>query len=270
MPKVRVNGALLYYEDTGAGPETVVFAHGLLWSSRLFDGQVEALKSRYRCITFDFRGQGQSEVTRSGYDMDSLTADVAALIETLKAAPCHFMGISMGGFVGMRLAARRPDLVRSLLLLGTSADAEPESNLSRYQFLAVIARLLGLRCVAGRIMPIFFGPAFLHDPARADEREHWRRQLLGNNRVGAYRAAQGVIRRQPAPAEIDRIRIPTLILVGEHDRATVPAKARALHERIPGSRLVIVPGVGHTANVEDRETVNKAIIDFLDLRGDLS
>lgn len=60
MPHIAVRGAGLHYEERGAGPETVVFAHGLLWSGRLFDRQVEALAPRYRCVTFDFRGHGRA------------------------------------------------------------------------------------------------------------------------------------------------------------------------------------------------------------------
>ena len=71
MPRIAVRGAGLHYEEHGAGPETVVFAHGLLWSGRLFDRQVEALAPHYRCVTFDFRGHGRSEATADGYDMDS-------------------------------------------------------------------------------------------------------------------------------------------------------------------------------------------------------
>jgi 3-oxoadipate enol-lactonase len=73
MPHLTLNGARLYYEDTGTGPETILFAHGLLWSGRLFDRLVAALQEHFRCITFDFRGQGQSQVTASGYDMDHCT-----------------------------------------------------------------------------------------------------------------------------------------------------------------------------------------------------
>src|SRR5687767_2024240 len=101
MPHMTINGVSLYYEEQGAGPEAIVFAHGCLLNCRMFDGQVAALKERYRCIRFDFRGQGQSEVTRSGYDMDTLTEDAVALIGQLGCAPCHFLGFSMGGFVGM-------------------------------------------------------------------------------------------------------------------------------------------------------------------------
>ena len=80
MPTLRVDGATLWYEEQGAGPETVVFAHGLLWSGRMFDAQVAELADRFRCVTFDFRGQGKSEVTADGYDMDTLTDDAAAPI----------------------------------------------------------------------------------------------------------------------------------------------------------------------------------------------
>src|SRR5271154_3068068 len=104
MPHIKINGFDLYYEDTGGtGRETIVFAHGLLWSGKMFGAQVEHLKSRYRVITYDHRGQGQSEVTATGYDMDSLAEDEAELIKALGVAPCHVAGLSMGGFTGMRV-----------------------------------------------------------------------------------------------------------------------------------------------------------------------
>jgi len=144
MPIIRVNGAALYYEEHGAGPETIVCAHGLLWSCRMFDAQVALLKERYRCVAFDFRGQGQSEVTRSGYDMETLYEDALALIEQLGCAPCHFLGLSMGGFIGLRLAARHPELLRSLILLETSADPEPGEHVAKYRQLTFVARWFGL------------------------------------------------------------------------------------------------------------------------------
>ncbi len=108
MPRLTVNGADPYYEKHGSGPETIVFAHGHLFSGHMFDAQVAARQSRYCCVTFDFRGQGQSGVIRDGYAMGALAEDAAALLSAVGAAPCHFAGLSMGGFVGMRLAARIP------------------------------------------------------------------------------------------------------------------------------------------------------------------
>lgn len=264
MPKIQINGATLHYTDEGTGPEIILFAHGLLWSGRMFEAQVNALKDRYRCITFDFRGQGQSEVTRDGYDMETLYWDTAALIEAVGCTPCHFVGLSMGGFMGMRLAARRPELLRSLMLLGTSADDEPRGNVPRYNRLNFVARWLGLRFVATPVMRIMFGQTFLTDPNRAVQREEWKKHLITNHRIGVSRAVKGVIDRQGVYDEISKITIPTLIMVGEEDVATVPAKAERIQARIAGSRLVRIPRAGHSSTIEEPEAVNTAIKAFLE------
>ncbi len=263
MPRLRLNGAEIHYREHGAGPETIVFAHGLLWSGRMFDRQVEALEDRYRCVTFDFRGQGDSEVTAAGYDIDTLTEDAAALIEALDCAPCHFLGLSMGGFVGQRLALRRPALLESLMLLETSADPEPKKNLRRYRLLNLVARRLGFRLVAGRVMKIMFGEKFLNDPARGEHKKVWRQRLLSNHRVGSTRAVGGVIERAGTYDDLHRIGLPTLIIVGDQDVATVPAKSERMHRRIKGSKLVIIPGAGHTSTIEEPAAVNAALEEFL-------
>lgn len=263
MPKLQINDAEIYFEQHGDGAETIVFAHGLLWSGRMFDNQVNAFKDRYRCITFDFRGQGQSEVTESGYDIDTLSEDAAALIEELQCAPCHFLGLSMGGFVGLRLAISRPALLKSLMLLETSADPEPKENIGRYRLLNFIARWFGLRFVADRVMPIMFGEKFLSDPSRTREKEEWRERMIANHRIGITRALKGVISRAGVYDQLDRITIPTLIIVGDQDVATVPAKAERMHAGIRGSKLVVVSGAGHTSTVEEPEGVNAALEKFL-------
>jgi pimeloyl-ACP methyl ester carboxylesterase len=263
MPKLRVNGTEIYYEDVGSGPQTIVFAHGLLWSCRMFDAQVAALKERYRCVSFDFRGQGKTEVTKDGYDMDTLYQDAAALIEALRLAPCHFAGLSMGGFIGMRLAARRSDLLRTLILMETSADTEPAENVPRYRQLGMVARYVGLRPVAGRVMPIMFGKTFMADPDRAADRKLWRQRMAGNDKKGILNALNGVVERKPIYDELGHITLPTLILIGDEDVATVPSKSQRIHEAIAGSRLVTIPHAGHTSSVEQPQAVTAAIEEFL-------
>lgn len=263
MPKLEVRGVEIHYEEQGSGPETIVFSHGLLFSGEMFEAQVEAFSDRYRCLTFDFRGQGRSEVTEGGYDMDSLADDAAALIETLDAAPCHFVGLSMGGFVGQRLALRRPELLRSLTLLDTSAEPEPRETVGRYGRLNFVARWFGLRWVMGPVMQILFGPSWLSDPARDAEREVWRRRLLANHRIGITRAVRGVIQREGVLDQLGSIELPTLIMVGEADQATPLPKAEALHRGIEGSRLVVVPRAGHSSTIEEPAAVNQALGDFL-------
>jgi pimeloyl-ACP methyl ester carboxylesterase len=216
----------------------------------MFEDQIEHFKSRYRCISYDHRGQGGSAVTPDGYDIDTLTGDAEALIEELNLAPCHFVGLSMGGFVGMRL-------------METSADPEPEENVARYRMLAFIARWFGIAIVVGKVMPIMFGQSFLSDPARSPERDIWRRRIASNHRIGITRAVKGVVDRDGVSEEIKQIDTPTLIIVGEEDVATVPEKSDRMHSAIAGSRLVRIPHAGHSSTIEEPHAVNAALSGFL-------
>ena len=112
-------------------------------------------------------------------------------------------------------------------------------------------------------MPVMFGRTFLTDPARAEERREWRGRMSRNHRLGVTRATIGVITRAGVFNEIDKIRVPTLILVGEEDVAVPPVHSHRLQERIPGSQLEIIPRAGHTSTVEEPEAVNAAITNFL-------
>ena len=263
MPLLSVNGTTLYYEDSGGPGDVVLFSHGLLFSSAMFEAQVRALVPRYRCIAYDHRGQGRSaDPGGRRHDIEDVTLDAVSLIHRLAVAPCHFVGLSMGGFVGMRLAARHPELLRSLTLLETSADPEPEQNVPRYRLLAFVARWFGLRAVTGRVMPILFSRTFLADSTRAAEREWWRARIASNRR-SIVRAVYGVIERRGVAEELAKVRVPTLVIVGEEDVATAPAKAERIHALIAGSRLVRIAAAGHSSCIEQPEQVNRAIGDFL-------
>lgn len=264
MAYKRINGANIHYEIIGSGPETIVFSHGLLMSGDMFEDQVKALESDYRCVSYDHRGQVRSEVVPSGYDMDSVSEDAAALIRELDCAPCHFVGLSMGGFVGMRLAVRHPELLRSLVLIETTADPEPEQNKAPYRRLAFIGRWLSFRLVIGPLMNIMFGQTFLADPGKEAVRERWKKHLLGLKRIGTTRAAHGVIDREGFYDQLDRIELPTLIIVGEEDVATPPHKSERMRDAIKNSQMKLLPRAGHTSSIEEPEAVTRAIRKFIE------
>jgi len=261
---LNINGANIYYEETGSGPETIVFSHGLLMSGEMFRAQVDALKENYRCICYDHRGQARSGIADSGYDMDTLTEDAAALIQALNCAPCHFAGLSMGGFVGLRLAIRHPELLRSLVLLDTTADPEPEQNKGPYRRLAFIGRWLNFRLVIKPLMKIMFGRSFLDDPDRREVRAQWKNHLLSLNRVGTSRAAHGVIDREGVYNQLSEIRTPTLIVVGKEDVATPPSKSQRMHNAIAGSVYRELPRGGHSSTIEEPEAVTQTLREFFD------
>jgi 3-oxoadipate enol-lactonase len=265
MPMLRVNGTELYYEDTGGRGPAILFSHGLFWDSSLFAPQIRALKFRYRCVAYDHRGQGQSAASDlRAIDMDTLFADAVSLIVALDLKPVHFCGLSMGGFVAMRLGARRPDQVRSLLLLDTSSDPEPRENAFKYRLGNWFARCFGTGpLLVDATMPMMFGKSTLGDPARAAERDAWRRHLR-SNRPSLWRAVNGVIERPSVHDELSRITAPTLVMVGEEDTVTVPAKAERIAAAIAGAKLVRIPRAGHIVTLEQPQAVTQAIAGFLD------
>ena len=263
MPEISVNGASIYYKDMGSSPETIVFSHSYLVDSYHFFPQIQVLKDKYRCLAYDHRGHGQSEVTNDGYDMENLYADALGFIEGLGCAPCHFVGLSTGGFIGLRLAIRRPDLLKSLILMDTSADAEPEENLRQYKLLLFIVRWFGYKPVAGRVMPLFFGKKFLNDPARQDQVKEWRQRLMANDRKAMVKFGQGIFAREGVYDQLGQIKIPTLMVVGEEDVPTPQAKAERIAQGIPGARLVSIPDAGHLCTVDEPATVTKDIETFL-------
>ncbi len=269
MPVVDVNGTQLHLEDSGApsghpDAPSIVFGHGLLFSGRMFGAQVDRLRDRYRCVTIDWRGQGKSPASPGGYDMDTLTDDAVAVIEQLGLGAVHYVGLSMGGFVGMRLAARRADIVRSLTLLDTSAGPEDPDKVSSYRLLAKVYGLLGMGPVRARVEPIMFGPTFLADPGSKPHIEAWMAEVRAARRSGMKKAIYGVTDRDPIAAELGQIAAPTLVVVGADDVATPVAKAEAIVTAIPGSRLEVVPDSGHSSTIEQPAAVSDLIESFVD------
>ncbi|MFO0547078.1 MAG: alpha/beta fold hydrolase [Polyangiaceae bacterium] len=266
MPTLEVNGTTLHYEDTGPGStgETIAFSHGLLWSTELFREQLRALAPRYRCIAWDHRGQGKSASdSRHTIGIELLWQDAVALLGALSAGPVHLAGLSMGGFVAMRLAARNPELVKKLILLETSAGPEPVANVSRYRLLNSIFRVLGPRPIARQLGPIMLGKTVLEDAARKDDVARFIRIMSARGDV--WRAVNGVIDRAGIThTELAKITAPTLVIVGSEDVATPPDKAQEIVRAIPGASLAIVPRAGHSSPVEEPEAVTAAIRDFLE------
>jgi len=263
MPELLVNGARLFYEEMGSGPETIVFSHSYLLDSHHFAPQMQALRDRYRCVAFDHRGHGRSEVTEAGYDMENLYSDAVTLIESLKCAPCHFVGLSTGGFIGMRIGIRRPELLKSLVLMDTSAEEEPEENLKQYKLLMFLVKWIGWWPVIGKVMPLFFGKKFLEDPSRANEVNEWKTRIKSSNKKAMVKFGLGIFGRASVFEELPKIQIPTLMIVGEEDMPTPIEKAKRIATKIPGAKLVVIPRAGHVCTVEEPAAVTAAMEEFL-------
>lgn len=268
MPLANVGGMPIAYTDTGPAPHTrdasaILFGHGLMFGGWMFSPQIATLRHRYRCLTIDWRGQGETPATRSGYDMDTLTTDAVGLIRRLNVAPVHYVGLSMGGFVGLRLAARHGELLRSLTLLNTSADEEDPGDARRYRMLASAYQILGPRPLSNQILSRLFGPAHRARPEHQAVRDEWIGRLRRLRRGGVRKAVRGVADRASVCPELFRIATPTFVAAGEDDVATPVAKSRRIAAAISGARFEQISRCGHTSTLEQPRAVTGIIERFL-------
>jgi pimeloyl-ACP methyl ester carboxylesterase len=254
-----IKGCRIYYEDVGAGAP-ILFSHCLLWNTSMYDAQVERLRHRYRCISYDHRGQGKS----ADHDCDEISVemlceDVAELITHLNLPPVHFVGHSLGGFVGIMLASRHPQLVRSLTLCNTSGDEEPQRNLRKYRLLNWVGKLLGPKLIADALMPIVFHPEALQD---SEKRKRFRNVLV-NNRSTVWRAANGVINRPSQRTTLQNIHAPTLVVTSVGDKTRTRDESDRLAAAIPHAQLVCMETGGHMLPLEEPERFADALETFL-------
>lgn len=263
MPIINVRNVDYYYEEHGSGEETLVFSHGMTFAGWMFEYQVEYFKSRYRVITYDFRGQGKTQATEGGYDIDSLYEDTVELIKALCPKPVIYVGLSMGGFVGMRLAARNPELVDKLILLDTTCKEEPFENIPKYKMLNNIVRTVGYWPVEKNVMEIMFGDKFLKDKSRKAQYDLYLKRITSNNRSAIVKAVLGVVERKGIQFELENIKCPTLIVRGDQDKQVTHERSLMIHENIKGSIHVEIEGAGHSGTLEEPEEYNRVIEEFI-------
>jgi 3-oxoadipate enol-lactonase len=263
MPELEINATRLHYVELGEGNETVVLSHSYLVDHHHFERQIEALRGRYRVLAYDHRGHGESAKERGHCTMETLYTDGVAFLEALGRGRVHWVGLSTGGFVGMRIAFRRPELLSSLTLLDTAASGEPWFRRLRFEAMFTVLRLFGFRPLMGEVMKTMFGPAFLKDPQRREQRDLWRQRIMDNDTPALITFGRAIFSRDDVSGRLGEIALPTLVMVGEHDHATPLARARVLAERIPGAHLETIPRAGHLSTIEEPEFVNDKLLAFL-------
>jgi pimeloyl-ACP methyl ester carboxylesterase len=264
MPFITIRGARLHYEETGAGPETILFIHGLMLASDSWEAQREHFAKTHRVITYDLRGQGRSEHTRGGLGLDSLAEDAALLLLQLAPQGAHVAGFSMGAFIALRLAARHPALVRSLTLVGVSADAESWSKMPAYAAMIALVSMAGVGPVAPRMMQILFGRSILADPTRSEPIARWRAAVDGLPKSIVRAAAASALRGSVA-GELGQITAPTLIIAGEEDQPVPLHHQHAVARAIAGAEIEQVPLSGHAVMIERPALFNARMARFIAL-----
>jgi 3-oxoadipate enol-lactonase len=191
--------------------------------------------------------------------LELLGEDAIALLDSLGIDAVHWVGLSMGGMIGQYLALNHADRLRSLILCDTSA-AIPEEALPLWQERIDAARDKGMEALIGAVMERWLSPSFIGENPEMVDRI--RNQFLATP-VDGYVGCSEAISKLNYLDQLAKINIPTLIIVGEDDPGTPVAASQAMHERIPNSKLIVIPSARHLSNVEQPKLFNTALLDFL-------
>jgi 3-oxoadipate enol-lactonase len=261
---VAVPDGELYVEERGSG-FPLLLIQGLGYAVWAWRRQLPELSRRRRTIAFDNRGAGRSFKPPGPYSIEQLADDAGALLDALGVERSHVLGLSMGGYISQMLALRRPDLVRSLVLAGTGPGAPthtpiPEGTLSEW----LAHAHLPPEQYARRTMHLSFAPGWAD--AHADEYEELLAARLEYPTPPECWQAQydACVRFAENGIPVERIEVPVRIIHGDADRVVPVENGRALARRLPRAELVVLPGAGHLALMEDPERFNRLAVEFLD------
>jgi pimeloyl-ACP methyl ester carboxylesterase len=256
---LNVGHAVINYDLTGRG-RTVVFIHGWALNKSIWDEQVSVFSKRYRVIRYDSPGYGAS----TGFDDESVEPlDLLVLLEALHIDRVYLVGLSRGGSVALRFANAYPERVDALVLYGTGPPADvqiPADVAQLFGSLPGIAKTHGLDS-AGKL--IISSPLFWVPPGRPDVTERYRQfwaSYKGKDLLDPH-PESGLV---PLPniARLSALRVPTLVVIGDHDMPFVAAAADTFAHHIPNARKVVIPNAGHGAHFAQPASFNSALMDF--------
>ena len=255
---VAVDGTTLHYDITGAGPP-IVLLHGFSFDRRLWDDQVLPLARAWTVVRYDLRGFGVSPPGTTSY---SHADDLHALLAHLGYAQVALMGLSLGGGAAINYAVQHASAVTHLVAVDPSLGGFPWSP-------GVVAALRAVRATAmahgvdAALAEWLALPMFAVGMARPEIAA--RLISLTSDYSGSHWTSADLGRplRPPAIERLGSITARTLVVVGERDIADFHAIADAVTDGVYGARRVVLPGVGHMANLEDPQAFNDAVLEFL-------
>lgn len=254
-----IDGAQIYYEIDGEGPP-IVLLHGAMNDTRQWAPQVPVLVERFTVVRFDQRGYGRSTLPPTPYRSHE---DFRKVFEVLGIERPHLVGSSMGGRYAVDYAVAYPDGLRSLVVHpgGLSGDDyQDPAFLEDFTAISEAAARGDLAEATRLVLEIEPMRRAAADPEIRKELE----TIIGDYSWQAFREPDPWLETEtPATEHLGAIKVPTLIVIGEHDIADHHRQARLLADGIAGARLAVIPDASHMLNMEQPDLFNQAILDFL-------
>ncbi len=258
MAFARVNDVVLHFEDRGdKAKPALVFANSLGTDFRIWDEVVGLLGDRFRFIRYDKRGHGLSEATPAPYAMDDHVSDLESLLQHLGVNSCAVIGLSVGGMIAQGLAAKRPELVKAMVLMDTAHKIGTEEMWN--QRIEGVTKD-GIGSLADAIMQRWFTPAY-RSPDNPDFVGYT--AMLTRTTVDGYAGTCAALRDADYTESTLALKLPVLAIVGDQDGSTPPDLVRSTADLVKGAEFRIVADAGHLPCIEQPQAVANLVSNFL-------
>lgn len=254
-------GVRLAYEDVGAG-HSLLFIHGHPFNRTMWYSQVQSLRWKYRAICPDLRGYGQSSVpAETVTTLETMTGDLARLLDHLSVERVCVIGLSMGGQLAMEFARAYPERTAGAVFAATFPQAETPEGVELRNRTADRILADGIAVVGTEMLPKLLGRCSLKNQPSVAATVYG--MICSTNAAGAAAAVRGRALRRDYRDSLKAYRFPCLIVVGTDDAYTTVENAQAMQKMIPQSRLGIFEDIGHMPNLEDEDRFNRLLHEFL-------
>ena len=253
MPMLDRDGVGIHYEVAGDGP-ALILTHGYSSTGEMWAGQIEPLSKHFKVITWDMRGHGRSDYPedQEAYSEAATVADMAALLDAVDAKDAVVGGLSLGGYMSLAFNATHPERTRALLIIDTGPGYKNDQARDGWNANAIKR--------AER-----FETDGLPDPAKAGPEVRLARH---RDATGLARAARGMLTQKNARVieSLPSVAVPAVVIVGADDTPFLAA-SDYMAAKIPGARKVVIEGAGHSANIDQPQAFNAALLGFLNEAG---
>lgn len=257
--KASSNGISIHYVVEGQGP-WVVMSHSLACNLSMWDDQAALLARNFRVLRFDTRGHGASDALVGAYDLDMLAHDLIGLLDATGIDKAHFVGLSMGGMIGMTAALLHPERFLSLCLCDTTSRMPPEAA-PVWEARIRTASEQGMEALVEPTLQRWFTEPFYKSRKPVMDKVA---QMIRTTPVAGYVGCCHAIPKINLTDRLGAIRCPARVIVGEQDAGTPVAMSEAIQQAIPGADLVVIPSASHLSNLEQPQAFNEALTKFLD------
>ncbi len=260
----QINGINLAYSDQGRGMPLVCL-HAFPFNRTMWEPQLKALSNRFRVITVDLRGHGESDAPLWRYTMDLFADDVRGLLDHLSIQQAVLIGLSMGGYLIFSFYRSYADRVKGLVFADTRAEPDsPEQTAWRFR-LAQRVYKEGSGAVVEEMLPKLLAPtSYQTKPALVQQA----RAIMTGSQISCIVGDLMAIAERPDSTPLlNTITRPCLVLVGEMDALTSPVENKRIADGIPGALFQIIPSAGHLSNLEQPEAFNEAVRSFVEKMG---